>query len=141
MNLHGIEFAPFSVLHESILLVNGKIVNPYYGMALSKEQLVAGMKKSSLNLDEKINILNYSNGKPEKRCEEISTYFQIGKTTGTSIVKDGKELRKEFEFFKSKKCETKDTGQFSLINKRLCKWSGKCFATGLYPFGHYFLKV
>ena len=110
-------------------------------MALSKEQLVAGMKKSSLNLDEKINILNYSNGKPEKRCKEISTYFQIGKTTGTSIVKDGKELHKEFEFFESKKCETKDTRQFSLINKRLCKWSGKCFAAGLYPFGYYFLKV
>ena len=65
MNLHGIEFVPFSVLLENILLVNGKIVNPYYGMALSKEQLVAGMKENSLNLDEKINILNYSNEKPE----------------------------------------------------------------------------
>ena len=49
-------------------------------------------------------------------------------------MKDGKKLRKEFEFFKGN-CKTKRAGQFSLINETLYKWYGKCCAAGIYPFG------
>ena len=61
-------------------------------MALSKQQLLVGMKRTRLNLKEKIKILNYSNENPKKSCREIATHFQIGKTVAASILKDGKRL-------------------------------------------------
>ena len=35
-------------------------------MALSKQKLCAGMKRTRLSLEEKIKILNYSNENPKK---------------------------------------------------------------------------
>ena len=35
----------------------------------------------------------------KKSCREIAAQFQIGKTAPSSILKDGKKLRKEFGFF------------------------------------------
>ena len=64
------------------------------------------MKRTRLNLEEKINILNYSNENPKKSSREIATHFQTGKTAAASILKDGKKLRKEFEFFKGN-CKAK----------------------------------
>ena len=58
------------------------------------------MKWTRLSLEDKIKILNYSNENPKKRWREISVQFQIGKTAASSILKDGKKLRKEFEFLK-----------------------------------------
>ena len=68
-------------------------------MALSKQQLCAEMKRTCLSLEEKIKILNYSNESQKKSCREIAAQFQIGKTAPSSILKDGKKLRKEFGFF------------------------------------------
>ena len=45
-------------------------------MALAKQQFVAGVKITRLNLDEKIKILNDSNKNPKKSCRETSTHFQ-----------------------------------------------------------------
>ena len=47
-------------------------------MALSKQQLCAGMKRTRLSLEEKIKILNYSNKNQKKSCREIAAQFQIG---------------------------------------------------------------
>ena len=102
-------------------------------MALSKQQLCAGMKRTRLSLEEKIKILNYSNENKKKSFREIAARFQIGKTAASSILKDGKKLCKEFEFFKGN-CKTKRAGQFSLINATLYKCYGKCCAAGIYPF-------
>ena len=109
-------------------------------MALSKQQLCAGMKRTRLSLEEKIKILNYSNENSKNSCREIAAQFQIGKIAGSSILKDGKKLRKEFEFFKGD-CKTKRSGQFSLINETLCKWYGRCCAAGIYPFGSMLQEV
>ena len=38
--------------------------------------------------------------KSKKRCREIAAQFQIGKTAASSILEDGKKLRKESGFFK-----------------------------------------
>ena len=67
-------------------------------MALSKQQLVAGIKRTRLNLEEKIKILNYSNENRKKSCREIAAYFQIIKTAAALILKDGKKLRKDLDF-------------------------------------------
>ena len=56
----------------------------------------------------------------KKCCREIAAQFQIGKTATSSILKDGKKLRKEFEFFKGN-CKSKRAGRFSLINETLFK--------------------
>ena len=69
-------------------------------MALSTQQLYAGMKRTRLSSEEKIKILNYSNRNPKTSCREIAAEFQLGKTAASSILQDGKKLRKEFEFFK-----------------------------------------
>ena len=103
-------------------------------MALSKQKLVAGMKRTRLSLNDKIKILNYASENPKKGCREIVNQFQIGKTAAATILRDGKKLRKEYEFFKGD-CKTKRTGQFMVINEILYKWYGKCCAAGIYPFG------
>ena len=102
-------------------------------MALSKQQLVGGMKRTRLNFKENVKILNYSNENLKKSWKEIATQFQIDKTAAAPILKDGKKLRKEFEFFKGN-CKTKRAGQFSVLNEILYKWYVKCCATGIYPF-------
>ena len=88
-------------------------------MALSKQQRCAGMKRTRLRL-EKIKILNYSNENP-KKLQEKAVQFQIGKTVPSSILKDGKKLHKELEFFKGN-CKTKRAGQFSLRNTLQVIW-------------------
>ena len=72
--------------------------------------------------------------KSKKRYREIAAQFQIGKTAASSIWKDDKKLRKEFEFFKGN-CKTKRARQFSLTNETLYNWYGKCCAAGIYQFG------
>ena len=103
-------------------------------MAMSKQKLVAGMKRTRLSLNDKIKILNYASENPKKGCRDIANQFQIGKTAAGTILRDGKKLRKEYEFFKGD-CKTKRTGQFMVINEILYKWYGKCCAAGIYPFG------
>ena len=93
-------------------------------MALSKQQLCAGMKRTRLSLEEKIKSLNYSNENKKKSCREIAAQFQIGKTDASSTLKDGKKLRKKFEFFEGN-CKAKCAGQFSLINLQVV-WKMLC---------------
>ena len=38
--------------------------------------------------------------KIQRSCKEIADQFQIGNTVASSILKDGKKLCKEIEFFK-----------------------------------------
>ena len=92
------------------------------------------MKRTRLSLNDKIKILNYASENPKKGCRDIANQFQIGKTAAATILRDGKKLRKEYEFFKGD-CKTKGTGQFMVINEILYKWYGKCCAAGVYPFG------
>ena len=66
-------------------------------MAMSKQKLVAGMKRTRLSLNDKIKILNYASENPKKGCGDISNQFQIGKATAATILRDGKKLRKEYE--------------------------------------------
>ena len=98
-------------------------------MAMSKQKVIAGMKRTRLSLNDKIKILNYASENPKKGCRDIANQFQTGKTAAATILRDGKKLRKEYEFFKGD-CKTKRTGQFMVINE-----DGKCFAAGIYPFG------
>ena len=77
-------------------------------MAMFKQKLVAGMKRTRLSLNYKIKILNYASENPKKGCRDIANQFQIGKTAA-AILRDGKKLRKEYEFFK-RDCKTKRTG-------------------------------
>ena len=113
-------------------MTSGENRKLYHGSV--QQQLSAGKKRTLLSQEEKIKILNYLNENKKYCCRETAAQFQIGKTAASSILKDGKKLRKEFEFFKST-CQTKRAGQFSLINETLYKWYGKCWAAGIYPFG------
>ena len=54
-------------------------------MAMSKQKLVAGMKRTRLSLNDKINILNYAIENPKKGRRDIANQFQIGE------VVNGKE--------------------------------------------------
>ena len=67
---------------------------------------------------------------------QIERYVTISVQTAAAatILRDGKKVRQEYEFFKSN-CKTKCTGQFMVINEILYKWYGKCCAAGIYPFG------
>ena len=48
----------------------------------------------------KIVILDYANEHPKMGCQKVTKHFSVGKTAVLYILKDGKNLRKDFEFFK-----------------------------------------
>ena len=69
-------------------------------MAMSKQKLVAGMKRTRLSLNDKIKILNYASENPKKGCRDRANQFQIGKIAAATILRDGKKLRKNMNFSK-----------------------------------------
>ena len=58
------------------------------------------MKRKCLNLEEKIEILDYAAKHPELDSPKLAEHFSVGKTATANILKQGKTLRKDFEFFK-----------------------------------------
>ena len=131
--MHSVQIERFEISVNITKKQTGKLYCCCIG-CMSKQKLVAGMKRTRLSLNDKIKILNYANENPKKGCRDIANQFQIGKTAAATILRDGKKLRKEYEFFKGD-CKTKRTGQFMVINEILYKWYGKCCAAGIYPFG------
>ena len=103
-------------------------------MAQSKHQLAAGLKRNRLNLEDKIRILDYASKNPKKSCRDIATEFSIGKTAAANVLKQSKDIRKEYELFKGN-AKTSRVATYSVINEILYKWYGKCCAAGIYPFG------
>ena len=103
-------------------------------MSLSKHQLSAALKRKCLSLDEKIVILDYANEHPKMGCRKIAEHFSVGKTAVSNILKDGKNLRKDFEFFKGN-YKKRRHGKYHVINEILYNWYGKCTSANVYPDG------
>ena len=59
------------------------------------------MKRKCLNLDEKIQIFDFAAKHPELSCRKLAEYFSVGKTAIANVLKQGKTLRKDSEFFKT----------------------------------------
>ena len=85
------------------------------------------MKGSRLNLEGKIEELNYASKNSKKGCRDIAAHFKIGKTASVSILKNAKSLQHGYK--------TKLVGQSNSINDILYIWYGKCYEAGIYPFG------
>ena len=103
-------------------------------MSLSKHQLSAARKRKCLSLDEKIATLDYANEHPKMGCWKIAEHFSVGKTAVSNILKDGKNLRKDFKFFKGN-YKKRRHGKHHAINEILYNWYGKCTSANLYPDG------
>ena len=69
--------------------------------SLSKHQLSAALKRICLNLDEKVEILDFAAKHPELGYRKLAEHFSVGKPSTANILKQGKTLRKDFEFFKT----------------------------------------
>ena len=103
-------------------------------MSLSKHQLSAALKRKCLGLDEKIVILDYANEHPKMGCQKIAEHFSLGKTTASNILKGGKNLRTDFEFFKGN-YKKRRHGKYHVINEILYNWYGKFTSGNVYPDG------
>ena len=68
--------------------------------SLSKHQLSAALKRICLNLDEKVEILHFAAKHPELGYRKLAEHFSVGNPAIANISKQGKTLRKDFEFFK-----------------------------------------
>ena len=108
-------------------------------MSLSKHQLSAALKRKCLSLDEKIVILDYANEHPQMGCWKIAEHFSVGKTAISNILKDGKNLRKDIEFFKGN-YKKRRHGKYHVINEILYNWYVKCTSANVYPDGPFFKK-
>ena len=69
-------------------------------MAVSKYKLVAGMKRSHLYFEEKIEVLNYASKNSKKGCRDIAAHFKIVKTATASILKDAKTCNMNMSFLR-----------------------------------------
>ena len=87
-------------------------------MPFSKHQLSGALKRKCLSLDEKIVILDYASEHPKMGCLKIAEHFSVGKTAVSNILKDGKNLRKDFEFFKGN-YKKRRHGKYHIINEIL----------------------
>ena len=101
-------------------------------MSLSKCQLSAALKRKCLSLDDKISLLDYASEHPKTGCRQLAKHFSIGKTAVANILKDAKNLRKDYEFFKGsyKKCRH---GKYHVIKEILYNCNGKCTNANIYP--------
>lgn len=63
-------------------------------------QLSATMKRTCLDLDKKIAILDYPAQHPKLRSRKSVKHFSIGMKAVANILKQGINLRKNFNFFK-----------------------------------------
>ena len=94
-------------------------------MSLSKHYLSASMKRKYLNLDEKIEILDYASEHPELDFRKLAEDFSVIKTAIANILKQGKTMRKDFEFFKGAYRKRHDR-KHHILNEMLYNWYGKC---------------
>ena len=72
------------------------------------------MKRECLNVDEKIEILDYVAEHPALGCRKLAEHFSIGKTAIANILKKGKTLRKDLEFFKGT-CKKRRHGKYHIF--------------------------
>ena len=61
------------------------------------------MKRKYINLEEKIEIFDYTAKHPELGCRKLDEHFFVENTAITNILKQGKTLRKDFGLFKGTK--------------------------------------
>ena len=80
----------------------------------------------------KIVILDYANEHPNMGCQKITKHFSFGKTAVQYILKGGKNLRKDFEFFKGN-YKKRRHGKYYVINEILHNWYGKCISANVCP--------
>ena len=96
-------------------------------MSCSKFQLSARVKRKNLSLDEKIKAINYANKNPKMGCRVIVEHFSIRKTCVWNILRNAKNLQREYEFYKGN-CKNARYGQYHVINEILIDWYQKCAA-------------
>ena len=102
-------------------------------MSLSKHELSAALKRKYLDLNEKIVVLDYANEHPKMGCRKLAEHVSVGKTIISNILKDYKNLRRDYEFFKES-CKKRRHGKYHVINKIVYKWY-KCTNANAYPEG------
>ena len=111
-------------------------INVWLVLSLSKHQLSAALKRKSLSPDEKTVILDYAN---KMDCRKIAEYFSFGKTAASNILKDGRNLRKDFEFFKGNYQKRRHV-KYHVVNEILYNWYGKCTSANIYREKPFFKK-
>ena len=67
-------------------------------------------------------------------CRKLTEHFSVRKTAISNILKDSKNLRSCYEFFKGSYKECRHE-KYHVINKVLYKWYGKCTSENVYPEG------
>ena len=67
-------------------------------------------------------------------CRKITEHFSVGKTAVSNILKDGKNLRKDFKFFKGN-YKKRRHGKYHVINEILYSWYRKYTSTNIYLEG------
>ena len=111
-------------------------INVWLVLSLSKHQLSAALKRKSLSPDEKTVILDYAN---KMDCRKIAEYFSFGKIAASNILKDGRNLRKDFEFFKGNYQKRRHV-KYHVVNEILYNWYGKCTSANIYREKPFFKK-
>ena len=98
-------------------------------MACSKQKLSAAMKRTCLNLNDKIKVLDYKVAHPKIGVRDLGREFGVGKTAAADILKNATQLRADFEFFRvklqktsSRKIPCHQRNYFSVVHQMLqCK--------------------
>ena len=74
--------------------------------SISKKQYSAWIKSKTLNLNEKIKLIDFAKNNPTFGCRKLGEIQGIGKTSVASILKNKENIRKEFEKFEGKSGES-----------------------------------
>ena len=108
-------------------------------MSLSKHQISAAPKRKCWDLNEKIAVLDYTNEHPKMDCRKLAEHFLVGKTAISNILKESKNLQRDYEIFKGSDKKRRH-GKYHVINKILCQWYGKCTNANVYLDRPFFKK-
>ena len=103
-------------------------------MSTYKKTLSARLKRKTLSLNEKINLLDHKKSNPTIGCRDVAEIFNIGKTSAATRIKNEEKLRKDYASFAGNRKRIRQ-GKFHKLNETMYFWYTKCCAANLYPTG------
>ena len=86
------------------------------------EQLCSGLQKKTLTLEENIRVLYHAEKNPKVGCRKLAELFSVRKTQIAALIKDKRNVKAQYETFRSPNNKRSRDGKYQEINEALYQW-------------------
>ena len=86
------------------------------------KQVCSRLQKKTLTLEEKIRVLDHAEKNPKVGCRKLASLFSVGKRHIAALIKDKRNVRAQYETFRSANNKRSQDGKYQEINKAVYQW-------------------